>query len=137
MPDTQEAAAVAETVPRASLLFRQCRLELGLSVEQMQDGLCVRDKETIERIERGVLDVIGPNWVALWFMLTTTAGEAEAADSEPLSKIERLRDLADQVEVFIDAIHLEAARRRQDRAERSLHRKRRAAAQEGSREPTA
>jgi hypothetical protein len=79
-------------------LFRGVRNALGLSVNDMQDALCLPDRGTVLRIERGQLSVHGPTWVALGYMLRERAtllgasparNVAEEARGEALLALER------------------------------------------------
>lgn len=120
-------------------LFRQCRRALQLSVEEMQDAICILDKTTILRIERGQIDVQGPTWVAISFLLDDEGRHEIAlgrrtdrileedlnADPEWIKRElnSELDSLVEQVDVYIGAIRTEAAQRREKREEQRNERR--------------
>jgi hypothetical protein len=102
---------VTETNERreeAAKLFKDCRHALGLTVNQMQDALCVLNRLTILRIEEKEIDIQGPTWVALWHLL-----DADLADNKGDNK--RLNQLMDQIESFMNDIK-QLVQRRRDKA---------------------
>jgi hypothetical protein len=79
-------------------LFREIRHALGMSINEMQDALCLPDRGTVLRIERGQLSVHGPTWVALGYMIrermpsqdaSPTRNHAEEASGDALVGLER------------------------------------------------
>jgi len=76
-----------------ALLFKTCRRALGLSVSGMQAALCLADERTIRRIEHGDIDVLGPSWVAITFMLRE-GGHDDLAQRVEGVRAERVRQFA-------------------------------------------
>lgn len=95
-----------------------------MSREEMQDALCLMDVTTIEKIERGKVDVLGPSWVALGYLLNEKAMELELGSEA----CEKIYALLRHVDSFISAINAAAVRRRQ---EKELRRARRRLEQDG------
>ena len=93
-----------DTRSEAARLFKKCRHALGLTVNGMQDELCVLNRTSILRIESGRIDVQGPTWIAMWFLLD------EKLTEEP-SNVE-ISTLMDEVEKFIDKIRAFVQERR-------------------------
>lgn len=89
-------------------LFKRTRHALGMSVEEMQNALCVINKNTLMRMERGAASIGGSTWVALRFLLGEALGR-HPRDTEFQAKI---ADLARQVEQYMEAIRRAAAERR-------------------------
>lgn len=81
----------------AAKLFKDCRHALNLTINQMQDALCVLNRQSILRIEEGKIDVQGPTWVALWHLLDSDL-------SEKKGDTKRINELMDQIESFMDEI---------------------------------
>lgn len=100
-----------DEVPTPARLFKACRRALGLSVEGMQDELCLMDKATVLKIERGVAPVLGTTWVALWYLLDEKLGELEEA-AEPSPVPDLIRQLQGYLDIYMEAIQKAAAERR-------------------------
>lgn len=83
----------------ASQLFKRCRHALGLTVNEMQDELLILNRQSILRIEEGQIDVQGPTWVALWYLLDEKLEEGNLPQNA--DEIERLMD---EIESFADEI---------------------------------
>jgi hypothetical protein len=94
-----------------SQLFIRCRQALNLQRDQLQDELCLMDLSTVEKIERGAIDVHGTTWVSLHYLLTN------AIRRHPRN-IDELRALCDHITEHMTAIRTEAARRRARSQER-------------------
>jgi hypothetical protein len=101
-------------------LFRGVRNALGLSVNEMQDALCLPDRGTVLRIERGQLSVHGPTWVALGYMLREQAaasgGASPARDVAEEARDEALLALERDVSRYVAALR-NAARAGRDATE--------------------
>lgn len=102
-------------------LFKRARHALGMSVEQMQDAMCIMDKTTMLRIERGAREVSGPMWVVLWHLLEEKICEVEEGidattpgAEEVLDLVAELEDYQKQIDLVISAIHQAAQQRRDE-----------------------
>lgn len=93
-------------VPPARL-FKLARHALEMSVEEMQDTLCIMDKNTVLKIERGHLEVKGTTWACLSLLLRHTDLEDDELNN-------RLDELAEEVDKYCGAIRGAASARRVD-----------------------
>lgn len=88
-------------------LLKTCRQSLGFTVRDMQVELCIEDERTMRRLEDGEIDVRGPTWLAMYFILLR----------------EGMTELAEQVFDIINIIRTRASAKIIDKAERYQVRK--------------